>query len=33
VLDLGQVVTTGSPDEVRTHPEVVKAYLGVEAAA
>jgi len=33
VLDLGRVVTTGSPDEVRTHPEVVRAYLGVEAAA
>jgi len=33
VLDLGRVVTTGPPGEVRTHPEVIKAYLGAEVPA
>jgi branched-chain amino acid transport system permease protein len=28
VLNFGQVITTGRPDEVRGHPEVVAAYLG-----
>jgi branched-chain amino acid transport system ATP-binding protein len=28
VLNFGQVITTGGPDEVRRHPEVIAAYLG-----
>ncbi len=30
VLNFGQVITTGRPDEVRGHPEVIKAYLGTD---
>jgi branched-chain amino acid transport system ATP-binding protein len=29
VLDLGSIIAEGSPDEVRRHPAVVEAYLGV----
>ena len=28
VLDYGKVIATGKPDDVRKHPEVIKAYLG-----
>jgi ABC-type branched-subunit amino acid transport system ATPase component/ribose/xylose/arabinose/galactoside ABC-type transport system permease subunit len=28
VLDLGRVLAAGTPDEIRTHKEVVSAYLG-----
>jgi branched-chain amino acid transport system ATP-binding protein len=28
VLDLGQKIAEGSPDEVRANPQVIKAYLG-----
>ena len=28
VLAAGQVVTVGTPDEVRAHPEVLRSYLG-----
>jgi branched-chain amino acid transport system ATP-binding protein len=31
-LNFGAVLAEGGPDEVRSHPEVVKAYLGEEAA-
>ncbi|WP_139979476.1 ABC transporter ATP-binding protein [Nocardioides litoris] len=31
VVDFGTPVTTGTPAEVQTHPEVVRAYLGEEA--
>jgi branched-chain amino acid transport system ATP-binding protein len=30
VLHFGQTVTTGTPEEVAGHPEVIEAYLGVE---
>jgi branched-chain amino acid transport system ATP-binding protein len=34
-LNYGKVLAMGSPQEVQTHPEVIKAYLGgdLEAAA
>ena len=32
VLNFGRHVMTGSIDEVRRHPEVIRAYLGVSAA-
>ncbi len=33
VLVSGRVIHTGTPDEVRSHPEVIKAYLGDEEVA
>jgi ABC-type branched-subunit amino acid transport system ATPase component/ABC-type branched-subunit amino acid transport system permease subunit len=30
-LDFGQVVATGSPDDVLSHPQVIRAYLGESA--
>jgi branched-chain amino acid transport system ATP-binding protein len=32
VLNFGQVIAAGSPDEVRRHPQVIEAYLGAESA-
>ena len=32
VLNFGQVIAQGRPEEVARHPEVVKAYLGTKAA-
>jgi ABC-type branched-subunit amino acid transport system ATPase component/MFS family permease len=31
-LDMGAVVTDGTPDEVLTHPAVIESYLGTSAA-
>jgi branched-chain amino acid transport system ATP-binding protein len=30
VIDWGKVIATGEPKEIRTNPEVIKAYLGEE---
>jgi branched-chain amino acid transport system ATP-binding protein len=30
VIDFGEPITTGTPDEVQRHPDVVRAYLGQE---
>jgi ABC-type branched-subunit amino acid transport system ATPase component/sugar phosphate permease len=32
-LELGQVITVGTPDEVINHPQVVASYLGMETEA
>ncbi len=33
VLNYGQVLASGSPDEIKSNPDVIKAYLGSEAEA
>jgi branched-chain amino acid transport system ATP-binding protein len=33
VLDYGQIIAEGPPEQIRDDPEVVRAYLGQAAAA
>jgi len=32
-MELGAIIAVGTPEEVRNHPDVVRSYLGTEAAA
>jgi branched-chain amino acid transport system ATP-binding protein len=32
-LNYGKVIALGTPEEVQSHPEVVRAYIGGEVAA
>jgi branched-chain amino acid transport system ATP-binding protein len=33
VLDVGQKIGEGTPDEVKQNPQVIQAYLGTQATA
>ncbi|MFW6214949.1 MAG: ABC transporter ATP-binding protein, partial [Alkalispirochaetaceae bacterium] len=33
VMDYGKLIATGTPSQIKTNPEVIKAYLGEEVSA
>ena len=33
VLDFGQKIAEGAPDEIKNNPDVIRAYLGQEQSA
>jgi branched-chain amino acid transport system ATP-binding protein len=33
VINFGRMIVEGTPEEVQTHPEVLKAYLGEDDVA
>ena len=33
VVDFGEPIASGTPDEVQRHPDVIRAYLGQELSS